>query len=362
MLKQNEKSQMIYVNVPFCNDDCYYCNFEHESDLNWQNKYFEAVKKEISSRKNIKTVSSIFFGGGTPSCVSPSFISEILSYIHANFILEPLCEISIEVDAQHLNEEKLKSYKNAGVNRLSFRVQTFEQKKLEVLGIRQSKQQVLKFVKLGKMLGFSLSTDLMIGLENQTGQELIADAQTLIEAGVEHFSVYSIVAEPGTKLEQMVENKQVNFLTENQSIQVYDQVFSFLKMQGFERYEVSNFAKNNSLSKHNLGYWQMKEYLGFGSGAHSLCGFERSFNSSNILTYIENKDVFKEQLTEEEFKEQAVMLGLRTKFGACKNIIKNQEALQLLLKEKIVKIEGNNVVVTENNFGALSSIILKLID
>lgn len=363
LFKQNEKEQMIYVHIPFCNKKCYYCNFVSYQNQTLIKKYFSALNKEIISRKTSKEVTSIFIGGGTPSSVPASFIKNFLNTIYKHYKLSKNCEITIELNPQSTTKKKLEIYKKSGINRLSYGVQSLDEKKLAILGREQKTKQVFKVIALAKEVGFdNISADLLLGLENQTKQEIVKDAQALIDVGIEHFSAYMLILEPGTKLDYLVQKKQVILPSDDESVEIYNHLLAFLKTQDFQRYEVSNFAKNNKLGYHNLGYWQMKEYLGFGVGAHSFSNLIRQANSKNLKYYLENKDIEIEDIDETEFKEEAIMLGLRTKYGINKALVENNPNLNFLLNEKFVEIKEKNIAVSEDKFGVLNSIILKLVE
>lgn len=359
-MKMND--QMIYVHIPFCASKCYYCNFV--SFANHQNKkiYFEKLCNEIKQRRNYKLVSSIYFGGGTPSSVEPEYIEKTINTIKQNYNLSNQAEITIECNPQSTTKEKLEKYFSLGFNRVSFGVQSFDEQLLKKLGRFQNKEQSLNAIKLAKQVGFkSISADLLLGFENQTNIKLRNTLKTLLFVGVNHISAYMLILEEDTPLFKKVQKGEINLPSEDETVELYNFLYEFLKQNGFERYEVSNFAKPGFESKHNLGYWQLKEYLGFGLSAHSYDGKTRSANSCNFEDYLNDQNKTQEVLNEQQKREDEIMLGLRTKYGIRKELVENNKNFENLLKEKFIKLENDRVVVNENCFGVLNQIILKLI-
>lgn len=353
---------MIYIHIPFCDKKCYYCNFVSYANFSLVEEYFEALEKEIVKRKTYKPISSVFIGGGTPSSVDAKQIARIMQVVKQNYTLTQDCEITIELNPRSTTKEKLETYFYCGINRVSFGVQTLNEQQLEVLGREQTQKQVFEAIENAKAVGFKrISADLMLGLENQTKEEVVFNAKTLLNLGIEHISAYMLILEEHTKLWQLVNQGKVVLPSDDQTVEIYDALYEFLKSKGFERYEISNFALPGALSRHNLGYWQMKEYLGFGVAAHSFIDGKRLENSKNIKFYIEGKDIKEEIITKAQENEERIMLGLRTAFGVGEEYIENKEALQEMLKEKFVKNQDGNIIIEEDKFGVTNAIILQLI-
>lgn len=358
-MKNNE--QMIYVHIPFCNSKCYYCSFVSCTNFKLTEKYFQSLKKEILKRKNDKVVSSIYFGGGTPSSVDSAFIVETLNLIKENYLLKENCEISIECNPNSTTKQKLKDYFVAGFNRISFGVQSLNEKSLEKIGRFQNLSQVQNALAWAREANFeNISVDLLIGLENQTFDDLKHDINTLYIGGIKHISLYMLMIEDKTKLGDMVLKKQYVPASDDHCVDLYESVVSHLKQLGFERYEVSNFAKEGYECKHNFGYWTMKEYLGFGMASHSFENDTRRENASNFDDYFAEK-IEIEKILPKQANEEEIMLGLRTTFGVKESIIKNKKQLDDLLKKGVLKKTDSNVRVSDEYFGVLNQIILKLI-
>lgn len=352
---------MIYVHIPFCTRKCFYCGFVSVNNKNLWEKYFNCLWKEIAKRKNDKLVTSIYFGGGTPSIVDFDYIKKTLQCIKSNYNVSNNAEITMEANPTVEFVNKIEFYKEIGINRISFGVQSLNEKYIQKLGRLQCKNDVLYCIKHTKQHINNVSADLLIGLENQTEKDIIEDIKILYNVGVKHFSVYMLMIEENTTLFKMVEQKQYFPLSDENSVKLYQSVFKYLKSLNFVRYEISNFGCEGYFSKHNLGYWQMKNYLGFGTAAHSFENNKRYFNSEDIVEYIDNNKISEEILTPEQITEETIMLGLRTCFGVKESLIKNKTQLNNLIKLGFVERKDENIVINDNHFNIANQIILKLI-
>lgn len=387
----------IYVHIPFCNSKCYYCDFcsfvENEKNIK---KYFIALKNEIIQKKLKGKVKSIYFGGGTPSSVDEKYVINILNLIFKNFIVDKDAEITIEVNPNSLNKDKLQSYYNAGFNRLSMGVQTTNCKSLKYIGritnekiLKNYKKNIKKLLKNAKKIGFkNISTDIILGLPFNNEKFLIKDLKFLTKY-CNHISTYMLMIEEGTKLFSY--NLDIENIDEMSSKQ-YEIVCQFLKNKNFERYEVSNFAKNQTFSKHNLNYWNRGDYLGFGLSAHSFLNPIRFYNTNNFEQYLKDFskiefvtckkeiqqvlgelkkfDTSVEKVTKKEAIEENLMLSLRCTIGLniyefnnnFYDILKRKEKeIKFLIKSDLIKIEDGFLRLTDKGFLVANQIILKLL-
>lgn len=352
---------MLYVHIPFCSRKCFYCGFVSVNNQKLWDKYFEKLYIELKQRKNNAPVSSIYFGGGTPSIVDIKYIQKCMSIINNNYNVQPDAEITIEANPTLTVIENLEKYRQMGFNRISFGVQSLDEQKLAKLGRNQSRQDAVKCIKKACEVFENVSADLLIGLEGQTKEEVLKDIDTLYDVGIKHLSVYMLMVEDETKLFDIVKEKKYVPLDDDQAVNIYDAVMKHLKSKNVFRYEISNFAKKNYHSRHNLGYWQMKDYLGFGAAAHSFVKNKRFYNSENIAEYTENNIVKNEDLNEEQLNEERIMLGLRTMYGVEERYIKNKTQLEKLLQDGFVKRVEDRIVICEECFNVANQIILKLI-
>ncbi len=366
-------NKMIYVHIPFCDSKCYYCNFcsaNYPQEI--RTKYFEKLLEEIkfNSNKNFE-VSSIYIGGGTPSSVDEKYIQKILLAIKENYIIKSDAEISIECNPCSITEQKLFAYKSCGVNRISFGVQTLNNKQLKQIGRRHNKKQAKNAIKLAKMCGFSnINADFLIGIPNQSYFSLKSNLSQIIKLGVTHISAYMLINESGTKLTKLIEDKKVKVPTEDKCVYMYNKMVGYLKKKNYHRYEISNFSLQGFECKHNQGYWQMTEYYGFGLAAHSFVCGARYSNTSVMDEYLNfDFNYQKENLSNEEIIEELIMLGLRTQNGVNKHTLKNygynyddkKEIIDNLRDNHFITEDEDYIRVCEDKFGVTNQIILKLL-
>lgn len=288
----------IYIHIPFCVKKCFYCDFVSYTDENKNiEKYIETLLKELSqyelSQYNITT---IYIGGGTPSSISSKYIVKILENIEKKLKNNKTnwqdIEITIEVNPGTVTKQKLLDYKKVGINRLSIGLQTTNNELLKKIGRIHTYEQFLETYKMALKIGFeNCNVDLMLGLPEQTIQDLKDSLNKIIELQPNHISTYSLILEENTKLEKMVELGDVNLPDEEKERQMYWYVKNTLELNGYNHYEISNFSKTSKESKHNLNCWEQKEYIGLGISAHSYINGVRYCNGSKIDKYIENIDM-----------------------------------------------------------------------
>lgn len=334
-----------------------------------QKRYVQTLIKEIEETKYKRKVSSIFFGGGTPSILPAEDIKEIMLAIKNKFTLTKNAEISIECNPNSITEEKLKIYKNLGFNRISFGVQSLDDDVLKLIGRVHNRSEALQVINLANIAGFTnINADLLLGIKEN--KNISRDIEELKAAGVTHISAYMLILEQGTPLEILAKQNKVKLLSDDESVAQYEEYLKVLRQNGFYRYEISNFALKGYKCKHNINYWECGEYLGFGVAAHSYINGTRYSNTENILEYIEsynNKNF--EKLTNQEKLEELIMLGLRTKRGVSLKkleelgykVLENKNALKML-SLGIIKLNSTHLYITSKNFGIANQIILKLVE
>lgn len=334
-----------------------------------QKRYVQTLIKEIEETKYKRKVSSIFFGGGTPSILPAEDIKEIMLAIKSKFTLTKNAEISIECNPNSITEEKLKIYKNLGFNRISFGVQSLDDDVLKLIGRVHNRSEALQAINLANIAGFTnINADLLLGIKEN--KNISRDIEELKAAGVTHISAYMLILEQGTPLEMLAKQNKVKLLSEDESVAQYEEYLKVLRQNGFYRYEISNFALKGYKCKHNINYWECGEYLSFGVAAHSYINGTRYSNTENILEYIENyTNKSYEKLTNQEKLEELIMLGLRTKRGVSlkklENLgfkpLENKNALKML-SLGIIKLNSTHLYITSKNFGIANQIILRLVE
>ena len=321
----NDKSLGIYLHIPFCKSRCIYCDFVSSvGDCKDMDRYVEYLCRQIKSEgerySDDYIVDTVYFGGGTPTLLSRENLIRLSKSIQDNFKLQ-LKEFSVEANPCTVDKEKLAALKEAGVNRLSIGVQTFNDSLLKTLGRRHDRRQAIEAIKLAKDFGFEVSVDCMLALPNQTLLDLKEFVEIADGLGVDHISAYMLSVEEGTPLQKLIKEKVLVQKSDDESAEFYDYIYSSLKEKGFCRYEISNFCKENKYSFHNLRYWQRKDYLGMGLSAHSLINGERWRCPDNFDEYYSLSDkgemmrLDREILSIDDKKSEYIMLALRLEDG-----------------------------------------------
>lgn len=289
----------------------------------------ESIAQEIIERKgeSRSPLNSVYFGGGTPSLLTHKELGFLIKTIQENYTLDPLMEVTLEANPEDVNPEALNAWAKIGFNRLSVGLQSFKGADLKWMNRGHSAQEALKCIGLAQSAGFTdLSVDLMYGLPGLKKEEWLDHIQTVINAGVSHISAYCLTVEKGTLLSSQVKKGQRSVPEDDIIEQQYQLLVSFLHDNGFDQYEVSNFAKNKRYSKHNSSYWKGISYVGVGPSAHSFKEGYRRWNVSNNSLYmkaIKEKGTYHEEefLSPEEKWNELFLTGLRTKWGVNKSQI-----------------------------------------
>ena len=358
----------IYIHMPFCKRKCYYCDFiSFENKQNEIGQYCKAVIKEIQHEsKNIKeSVSTIYVGGGTPSFVDANYVKQIIEVVKSNYYIQKNAEITVEINPGTVNEEKLKKYKEAGVNRLSIGLQSTKNQLLKQIGRIHTFEEFLFSYNLAKKIGFqNINVDLMLGLPNQTLEDLEDSLKQIIKIAPEHISLYSLIVEKNTQIEKMINNGEIILPEEELERNMYWKTKEILEKNNYKHYEISNYAKEGYESKHNSNCWKQKEYLGFGVAAHSYYQNKRYCNIKSIEEYckniednnIRNNRITCEIQTNEEKRKEYMLLGLRMIDGINIQEFKNKfidnpiyvfhKELEKLVKENLIEIDLNQIKLT----------------
>ncbi len=379
VLLSNMKEIGIYVHIPFCVEKCYYCNFiSFCKDEREHSRYVEHLLKEIEIYKlNDYIVTSIFIGGGTPSIIKANLIEKVIKKIKLKFSVSSNAEITIEVNPNSFDDSKAKAYKNCGINRLSFGLQTANNKILKLINRKHSKQDFLRAIKIAQNEGFdNINVDILVGLPNQKMVDVKKTINLLLKLHIPHISCYSLILEEDTPLFKFVKQGKIKLPSEEKTLKMYDYVLKRLGKNKIFRYEVSNFAKKGYESQHNLKYWSNVDYLGLGLNSHSKLDKTRFSNALNLEDYYnlieeKKKPVVEENvLTKNEEIEEYIFLSLRkreglsfenyySRFGERLEQIRAKE-INFLLKNNFIEIVGDNLRATDIGFNVLNEIILRL--
>lgn len=361
-------AKSIYVHIPFCNKICSYCDFtKFISHHKYVEPYVNQLVKHIESRE-IFNAKTIYLGGGTPTSLPLPLLEKVL--IALKPFSSNVIEYSIETNVENINVDLIKLLHKYGVNRISIGVQTFNDKHLQVLNRSHSYQSIIEKINLLKDNNFNnISIDLIYGLPNQTLKEWQDDLKIALSLPIKHISLYSLMIEENTLLfNNKVQERDEDFLDE-----CYSYAFSYLKENGFNRYEVSNFASSEEYeSKHNLVYWNDQEYVSFGVGSSGYENNVRYTYTRSLQKYIEDYNLREEEIIDTyNHKEEYIMLHLRTRYGLSiddYNLTFNsnfneefKDALKQLIKEKLIEIDNDILRVKEDKLFILNHIILKFI-
>ncbi len=304
-------TESVYIHIPFCKSKCKYCSFVSVVYQGLQNSYVSALLSEIEFRYNSEPLKTLYFGGGTPSQLSPAEVETIIK----QFNISGETEVTFEINPDDADLEYLKALKSLGINRLSFGVQTFNDEILKYIGRRHDSKTALKALDNSKSAGFTnISIDLIYGLPFQTEEILRQDLEIIKMLDLKHISTY------GLKIEEpsyFYYNQPQNTPDDDLQADMYLGVNDFLENIGYKRYEISNFAKIGYESRHNLNYWNNSEYYGFGAAAHGYENGVRYANFSDIQEYINNplKHSSENKLTVKEKLEEEIFLGFRRETG-----------------------------------------------
>lgn len=319
----------LYVHIPFCKQKCMYCDFPAYQNLqDYYETYVYALVQEIDlwvsehPESTSKAIDTIYFGGGTPTELSIQQLQMILDKIKNTFTITDDCHMTIESNPGEVNLHYLTKLVKLGFNRISFGVQTFDDKVLTMLHRSHNGEQAKQAVYDAKEAGFTdINIDLIYGLPRQTLEDIQYNLDIVKDLPINHISTYGLQVEVGTYLYHLVQKNLISIPSETIDESMYDMMMDGLKDLGFERYEISNFAKTNFYSRHNLKYWHYVDYLGFGAGAHSFYDGVRRSNNRNVMPYIQSVDRYimptidTETITLERAQEDFCFLALRTKWG-----------------------------------------------
>jgi len=361
---------MIYVHIPFCRQKCSYCNFHFSTSLSLKDEILKVLKKEIGLRKNelnLANLKSLYFGGGTPSILTPAEImmltDEVLKYFH----FDPDIEITLEANPDDLNKDFLSGLSKTVVNRLSIGTQSFHDEDLKLMNRIHSGAEAEDSIKRAQDYGFhNISLDLIYGSPVSDFEVWKNNLRKAVALEVPHISSYALTVEPKTALNSWIKTKKVPSPKDEEQRKEFHYMSDVLKDNGFIHYEISNFAKPGFYSRHNTAYWNNEPYLGIGPSAHSYNGRDkRSWNVANNMLYIKSLADNKlssetEILSEKDRYNEIIMTGLRTASGV--NIARLEESFssEILdhfekeltkgLQSGVLKTTENHLIIPEENW------------
>ena len=351
----------LYIHIPFCVSKCNYCDFNsYKMDQNLKTRYLEDLKiemdfykNELQEDNNIKEITSIFIGGGTPSILTSNEIKELMLSIKERFNIKQDAEITMECNPGTLTIDKLKVMKESGINRLSIGLQAVQNYHLNAIGRIHTYEVFEKNYKEALNVGFkNINIDLMYALPNQKLEEWKESLQKIVALNPTHISAYSLILEEGTKLHDMYQNNEFEIIDEDTDIEMYNYTINYLKENGYNQYEISNYSKDGYECKHNIVYWNCDNYIGVGAGASGFIGDIRYSNVEGLDEYhnkilsnekpIENIEV----LSIDDKIQEKIFMGLRMNNGIKFIDFKKQFDIDFeeKYKEKIKVLEENKLI------------------
>jgi putative oxygen-independent coproporphyrinogen III oxidase len=355
----------IYVHIPFCVKKCPYCDFYSITDTSLKKRFISAVISEMNMTCNLPfKLDTLYIGGGTPSVLDTELITRIIETAHSLYKLLPDSEITIEVNPGTVKPEKLKEYKDAGVNRISIGVQSFQERNLKFLGRIHTVEDADLAIQWARDSGFeNIGIDLIYGIPGQTQKSWLCDLAKAVSYKPEHLSCYMLTYESGTPMEKDLQKGLFKPLEEEMVGELFTATAEFLAAKGYEQYEISNFARAKSLrSRHNQKYWSFAPYIGLGPSAHSFIEPRRCWNKASVTAYIKDLEEGKppidgqEVLNREQMMTESIFLGLRKADGIDVSEFNRRfdENLFKIFGKQIADFKKEGLIVTNQTSCALT--------
>jgi len=355
----------IYIHIPFCKQACHYCDFHFSTSSKNKDAFISALKKEISLQKNYldnEIISTIYFGGGTPSLLKYDDLMVIVDELHKFHIIDEKAEITLEANPDDLTIRQIKELQKTPINRLSIGIQSFYDEELKWMNRAHNSKQATESVKIAQGEGFeNISIDLIYGIPSLTNDKWTKNIDLAISLNIQHISAYCLTIEPRTALADFIKKGKAKNIDETQGSEHFKLLMDKLSDSNFLQYEISNFCKEGFVSKHNSSYWQRKNYLGLGPSAHSYNGKSRQWNVSNNIKYIQSLEINQLQFEKETLSiadnyNEYIMTSLRTMWGCDLNFIKNNFSEEFMLHaiKEVQQYIYSDAVVNTNNILTLT--------
>jgi oxygen-independent coproporphyrinogen-3 oxidase len=366
----NKRPLELYIHIPFCVRKCAYCDFlSAPAGAEAQKAYVEQLLKEISLSERLADayeVTTVFFGGGTPSILPGAWIAQILQVLKKAFLFREDAEITIEANPGTVDAEKLQIYRESGINRISFGLQSTDNEELKLLGRIHTWEAFQESFHLARKAGFTnINVDLMSALPGQTVESYDRSLEQVLKLKPEHISAYSLIVEEGTPFYERYADHPELLPSEEDERQMYYDTKSILKKYGYDRYEISNYARPGYACRHNLGYWERTEYKGFGLGAASLLGNVRTSNQTRLSEYLQGHFAGTEEiLSEQAIREEYFFLGLRKMEGVDPGIYREhyRELLKKLKEQQLIREEEGRICLTEYGIDVSNYVLAQFLE
>lgn len=381
----NMKNISIYIHIPFCKKKCLYCDFNSitnytQEDIDF---YIRYVIKEIDAYSKYLekyAVSTIFIGGGTPSVLNEHNIEDLFNFIKKKNNILPTAEISFECNPESFTISKAEALKYSGVNRLSFGVQSLDNKVLNQIGRLHNNKDVYNSIEIAKKTGFkNINLDIMYGLPGQTLDSHLDTVNEIIKLSPTHISAYNLIIEEKTPIFKLISDEKIRIADEDLQVLMYEKTVDLLNKFEYKQYEISNYCLNNCECKHNINYWTQQEYIGFGLSAHSYMKFNdellRFNNPSSFKTYYSNVDGRKifpnyESIDKEGQKLEFIMLNLRMNKGILlsdyysnfNEKLQNKAIVSNLVTMGLIELDQSVLKLSKKGMKFHNYVVMKLLD
>jgi oxygen-independent coproporphyrinogen-3 oxidase len=354
----------VYIHIPFCKQACSYCNFHFSTNLSLKKKLVKSICEELRLQADFlpdKLLTSVYFGGGTPSLLDEEDLEKIFESLRQHFKWDDATEITLEANPDDITDDTCKLWKKAGINRLSIGIQSFSEEELIFMNRAHNVKQAENSIKTAQNNGLTnLTCDLIYGVPGSTLKSLEKNIKILTDKGIPHISAYALTVENKTLLSHQIKNKIVSAPDDKMTELQYIFLMRALESFGFEHYEISNFALPGNMAIHNTSYWKGESYIGIGPSAHSYHQNTRFWNVSNNALYIKSIEqgitpFEKEILSKADRYNEYIMTGLRTSFGVLlEKIATIDEEFSNYFVQQVKKHKDSGFVLEKNKVFTLS--------
>ena len=367
----------VYIHIPFCIRKCNYCDFCSFPDRDGRamREYCDELCRRIRDfveKKGRREVDTVYFGGGTPSLLPTECFERLFEALHECFLIDTDAEITVECNPATVSRDSLTSLRLLGVNRLSIGLQSANENELRTLGRLHSFGELCESFLLARDVGFdNISLDLMYGIPEQTLESFEYSLLRVCELAPEHISAYGLKIEDGTAFGRMRDS--LTLPDEDEEYEMYTLCRRLLEAHGYERYEISNFAKSGYESRHNMRYWKLEDYIGFGVAAHSSIDGERFGNSRDISAFLRGEDIVEERYSvdAEERLREYVMLGLRLGKGISdseyrarcgRGLLEDMPQIEKFVSAGYLVKSGERIAFSDKGFFVSNAILSELLN
>ena len=349
----------IYIHIPYCKQACHYCDFHFSTSMKTKNEMIDCIVKEMDIRENefSKKINSLYIGGGTPSLMTNLELETIFNGLEKKMSIGDIKEVTIEINPEDLINEKLKFYKEIGINRLSIGIQSMNNNILKWMNRSHDTNQVINGLNNTKVAGFeNINLDFIYGTPKNLSRDYKSELLEILKFNPTHLSCYHLTIEDGTYLGHLEKNKKIKRIEDDISQQEFRWISEKLKSKNYQHYEISNFAVQGKESFHNSNYWNQSSYIGLGPGAHSFRNSTRRWNISNNRLYIKNIKAGipyfeQEVLSPYDIVNEKIMLGLRTLNGLDKDHVFSivPKAIKEGIESKLNTFLKDEILLSTNN-------------